>query len=147
MLSHEEIHNAILMGQVYIAIHCLENSTRQLIRNILKTEFGDDWFSKAASSKIMQKLKERKEVEKRKRWLGQRGGDELYYLDWNDLISIIRKYPEYFDPITGGIKFVESRLEEMECLRNIIAHSGVLPEKEIDRIGIHLSDWCRQIKI
>ncbi|MFC2019380.1 Swt1 family HEPN domain-containing protein [Chloroflexota bacterium] len=147
LLTDEEIQNAFLMGQVYVVIHCLENSTRQLIRKRLKEEIGDDWFSRAASTKIKQKVISRKEVERKKRWLCQRGADELYYLDWNDLVSMIRKYPEYFDHYTSGIKFVESRLEEMECLRNIIAHSGVLPEQEIDRIRIHLSDWCRQIKV
>lgn len=144
-LKTTDIENAYKMGQVYVALHCLENSVRNLIRTVLKNHLGEHWWNKAASSEMKQKVDSRKKSEAKKKWLASRGADELHYVDWGDLVKLMRKYPDKFDDYTGDINFVVLRLGELENLRNTIAHNGVLPDAEITRIELYLKDWCKQV--
>ncbi|MBA7683016.1 hypothetical protein ES703_91372 [subsurface metagenome] len=145
LLTPGDIDNAYKMGQVYVAIHCLENSARSLIRKVLNNALGEQWWDKAASDQMKRKLAERKSRETKKRWLTSRGADELNYLDWGDLVTLIRKYEEHFVQFIGSTKFAELKLEELENLRNVIAHNGVLPDEEVVRVELYFKDWCKQV--
>jgi len=144
-LTTTDIENAYKMGQVYVAIHCLENSVRNLIRKVLKDTLGEQWWDKAASDPMKKKVGERKSREAKNKWLTSRGADELNYIDWGDLVTLIRKFPKEFETFIGSTKFAELKLEELENLRNTIAHNGVLPDDEIARIELYFKDWCKQV--
>ncbi len=144
-LTATDIENAYKMGQVYVSIHCLENSVRNLIRKVLKDTLGTQWWDKAASDPMKKKVRDRKSREAKNKWLTSRGADELNYIDWSDLVTLIRKFPKIFETFIGNTKFAELKLEELENLRNIIAHNGVLPDSEIARIELYFKDWCRQV--
>jgi hypothetical protein len=146
LLTSEAIGDAYKMGQVYVALHCLENSVRNLIRKVLKEKLGEDWWNKAASTDMKNTLTNRKIQEAKKRWLTSRGADELNYIDWGDLVTIIRKFPQHFEKFIGTTKFAELRLEELENLRNVIAHNGILPNEEITRVELYFKDWCKQVQ-
>ncbi len=144
-LESADIENAYKMGQVYVAIHCLENSVRNLIRIVLKDKLGNQWWDKASSSGMKQKFIRLKNREAKNKWLTSRGADELNYIDWGDLVTLIRKYQDYFASYIGDINFVVLRLGELENLRNVIAHNGLLPDEEITRIELYFKDWCKQV--
>ena len=144
-LTPIDIENAYKMGQVYVALHCLENSVRNLIRTVLKNHLGEHWWNKAASSEIKQKVDSRQKSEAKKKWLASRGADELHYADWGDLVKLMRKYADKFDDYTGDINFVVLRLGELENLRNTIAHNGILSDDDIGRIELYFRDWCKQV--
>jgi len=144
-LTRTDIENAFKMGQVYVALHCLENSVRSLLRKVLEDKLGEYWWDKAASDPMKRKLSERKSREEKNKWLTSRGADELNYMDWGDLVTLIRKFPKEFESFIGSTKFAELRLEELENLRNTIAHNGVLPDDEIARIELYFKDWCKQV--
>jgi len=145
LLKTTDIANAYKMGQVYVALHCLENSVRNLIRKVLKDKLGDHWWEKAASSGMKHKYTNLKNREEKNKWLASRGADELNYIDWGDLVTLIRKYQDYFISYIGDINFVVLRLGELENLRNTIAHNGVLPDDEIARMELYFKDWCKQV--
>ncbi len=145
LLKGTDIENAYKMGQVYVAIHCLENSVRSLIRTVLKKTLGEQWWDKAASTEMKQKVITRKSRETKHKWLSSRGADELNYVDWGDLVTLMRKFPKEFEMFIGSTKFAELKLEELENLRNTIAHNGVLPDDEIARVELYLKDWCKQV--
>jgi hypothetical protein len=145
LLTTADTENAYKMGQVYVALHCLENSVRNLIRKVLKDKLGEHWWEQAASSGMKQKCTNLKKREEKNKWLASRGADELNYIDWGDLVTLIRKYQDYFISYIKDINFVVLRLGELENLRNTIAHNGVLPESEITRIELYLQDWCKQV--
>jgi hypothetical protein len=96
---------------------------------------------------LEKKVKERKEKETKNKWLSPRGkSSPLFYIDWGDLVKIIRKFENDFKPFIDEMKFVELRLDELEKVRNIIAHNGVLPSSDdFDRVILHFKDWCRQV--
>lgn len=145
LLTREDIENVYKMAELYVAIHCLENSVRRLIRSVLTDSLGPQWWDKAASTPMQRKVDERKSKEVKNRWLPSRGADELNYVDWSDLVTLIRKYHTKFEKLIPDIKFIELRLEELENLRNTIAHNGVLPDEEITRVELALKDWCKQV--
>jgi hypothetical protein len=145
LLTPNDTEDAYKMGLIYVALHCLENSVRNLIRKVLKDKLGEQWWEKAASSGMKQKYTYLKNREEKNKWLASRGADELNYIDWGDLVTLIRKYQDYFISDIGDINFVVLRLGELENLRNTIAHNGVIPDDEIARIELYFRDWRKQI--
>ncbi|WP_343604814.1 Swt1 family HEPN domain-containing protein [Fluviicola sp.] len=137
-----DVQAAHKMAELYVIIHCYENSARRLIENTLTNTLGSQWWDQAANSSMSKKYTERKQKEEKNKWLSPRGaGSPLYYLDWSDLVSIIRKFPDQFSAVIHDIKFVELRLEELEKTRNIVAHNGVLPsEDDFQRVILSFKD-------
>lgn len=146
-LSTSDISGAYKMAELYIVLHCYENSVRQFIEATLLRILGENWWDQVANTGMKERLKTRKEKEQRQSWLSPRGGaSPLYYLDWGDLVTLIRKREDDFLPYLGDMRFVDNRFEELEGLRNIIAHGGVLPsEDDFQRVIISFRDWCCQI--
>jgi hypothetical protein len=109
---------------------------------------GDDWWDKVSNSEMKKSLKALKEKEEKNKWISPRGSSSpLYYIQWKDLATLIRKNESLFLPYIGNINFIENRFVQIEDLRHIIAHNGVLPsEDDFQRIIISFRDWCRQIK-
>ncbi len=147
LLSDEEISAAIRMAEIYVVLHCYENSVRKLVERVLSNELGDGWWTIATSDNMKRSVENRRQVEQTKRWLSPRGGfSPLYYLDWGDLEKLMRKYDLAFLPYIGELRFVESRFGDLECLRNIVAHHGVLPsEDDFQRVKLNFNDWSRQV--
>jgi len=146
-LKPTDIEEARKMAELYIILHCLENSVRNFIEDILTKKIGVSWWDKAKNAELEKKLKERKERETKNKWLSPRGKTSpLFYIDWGDLVKIIRKFENDFKPFIDEMKFVELRLDELEKIRNIIAHNGVIPSADdFDRVVLHFKDWCKQV--
>lgn len=146
-LSEIDVEGAHQMSQLYIILYCWENSVRKLIAQTLEVRLGIDWWDKSKNKDLDNKYIDRCSKEKKQKWVSPRGNENpLYYLDWGDLVKIIRKHENLFIDLIPDIKFIELRLEELERLRNIIAHNGLLPdENDIDRIIVHFKDWCNQL--
>ena len=146
-LDGEDIAAVHRMANLYAILHCYENSVRRFIETILERELGNEWWTRAASKKMQEIVRERKEKEKQEKWLSPRGiQSPLYYLEWGDLEKIIRKKEELFLSHIGSIRFIESRFGDLEALRNIVAHNGVLPSSnDFNRVLIAFQDWRKQI--
>ncbi len=146
-LSQSDILNARKMSELYIILHCYENSVRRLVENVFENECGENWWEQVANTRMKKLVEDRKEKEKKNRWLSPRGETSpLYYLGWGDLVKLIRKKENLFLSYIGTLRFVENRFEELESLRNIVAHNGVLPsDDDFHRVSIAFRDWCRQI--
>jgi len=147
-LDESSIKEAQRMAELYLILHCYENSARQLIEKVLSNKLGSNWWDIAANASLKGKYKSRKEVESRNLWLAPRGKSPLFYLDWGDLLSLIRKYENDFKPFIKEIDFIILRFQELEKVRNIVAHNGYLPSNEdFDRVILSFRDWCRQVKV
>jgi hypothetical protein len=70
----------------------------------------------------------------------------MFYVDWGDLLTLIRKYEAEFKQLIPDYTFVASRFEEMERLRNIVAHNGTLPsDDDFQHVIISFKQWCKQL--
>jgi hypothetical protein len=134
------------MMHAYARLFLLENSMRLFIEKILTEKLGEDWWDKAASSSMKKKHAKRVENEKAKKWAPSRGDvGPLYAIDWTDLITIIRKYPEYFVPQIKEINFLH-RYEDAGSYRNVVAHNGIFEDEDsFDIIKIYYRDWVKQL--
>lgn len=148
LLNEHDLEGAQKMSQLYIIMHCWENSVRNFIKETLTNKIGLDWWDKTKNRDLEKKYDDRKLKEVKQKWVSPRGNENpLFYLDWGDLVKIMRKHEQHFTDKIPDIKFVELRLEELERLRNIIAHNGLVPdENDVDRIIVHFNDWCSQLK-
>ncbi|WP_288424232.1 Swt1 family HEPN domain-containing protein [uncultured Spirosoma sp.] len=146
-LSKSDIQNAHKMAEIYIVAHCFENSVRLFIKSVLDVKVGLDWWEKVSNKDLNDKFTTRKSRENKEKWVCSRNGNSpLYYLDWTDLIKIIRKEEKHFIPYIHELKFIELRFEELERVRNVIAHNGVIESTDdIDRLILYFKDWCRQL--
>lgn len=145
-LSKIDIENGKKMAELYLVVHCFENSIRKFIETTL-SKTNSNWWDNVKNAELENKLKERKAKEIKNKWISPRGDiSPLYYLDWSDLVKIIRKKENEFINQIGDLKFVELRLEELERTRNIIAHNGILPnEDDYNMLILYFKNWCKQL--
>jgi hypothetical protein len=133
------------MATVYTAIAAFENSVRELIAGVLLEERGEDWWTSCVSDKIRSRAESLMEEEKRIRWHGARGGDPINYTLMGDLVSILRQNSTSFEAYIPSIEWAANIMDTLQRSRNVIMHSGQLDRPDIERIGILLRDWLRQV--
>lgn len=69
----------------------------------------------------------------------------LYALDWPDLITLMRKYPDQFKPYLGEIDCLH-RFADNGAFRNVVGHNGVLREQDdFELIRIYYQNWIAQL--
>lgn len=136
------------MSAVYIAIASFENMLRSIVVEKLLLEKGADWWnSDAISNDIRTNAKKKLEDEKQSRWHVQRGQSPIYFTELKDLVSIICKPQnwEFFEPLFGDPDWVRHSVKSLERSRNVIMHSGQLSLEDIERVGVLIRDWIRQV--
>lgn len=133
------------MSEVYVLLHSLENSARNLIRSRLEASHGDKWWDQVKTHDMEKKVRDRIKEEERNKWHQPRGRHPLNYLDFGDLKDLICNNWPYFKNIFPDQHWVVARLTELEKSRNVVAHNNVLGDTEISRLLLYFGDWCRQI--
>lgn len=134
------------MANVYAHIFLLENSMRGLVKHVLQEYLGPNWWDQCSNNTLKRKHEQRVKNEEAKKWAPTRSEfGPLYALDWMDLISIMRKYPDQFSVYIGEINFLH-RFEDLGSFRNVLAHNGVLKDEDNYKlIQIYYQDWVRQV--
>ena len=144
-LEQNLVKDATVMAVIYIAISAFENSVRKLISQVLIEVDREKWWEKCVSSKIRTKVSSRQEEEQKFRWHSRRGQDFLNYTDLSDLENIISQNFKCFEPYIQSLDWVKSVFDVIEKSRNVIMHSGYLEREDIERIGINIRDWIKQV--
>ena len=142
------VDNAKKMSAVYIAIASFENMLRGIVVEKLLIEKGENWWnSDAISSDIRRKADNKLVDEKQNRWHTPRGISPIYFTELKDLVSIICKAQnwEFFEDLFGDPDWVRHSIKSLERSRNVIMHSGQLTLEDIERVGIVIRDWIRQV--
>lgn len=129
----------------YLAFFCIENAVRELIRERMSQQHGNDWWDTCVATGIREKVAQRREKEGQNRWHTRRGAHELNYTDFGDLALILQNAWADFSDLFPDVSWITNRLRELELSRNVIAHNNVLDKHELDRIRMYLSDWLRQV--
>lgn len=133
------------MSVVYLAVCAFENSVRKFIAAVLEDRVGADWWEKAVSTSIKRKVEGRQKDEERIRWHSHRGTAPITYTDMGDLSNLIRNNWQHFDPPVPSIEWASSILDIVERSRNVIMHSGILDREDIERLGVNVRAWVKQI--
>lgn len=143
--SLEIRRSAIRAFPAYLAFFCLENAIRELVVERLKENHGSDWWGECSTATQQKKIEDRQGKEGRHRWHVRRGESEIYYTDFGDLKDLIIDNWSDFEDLLPDQHWLSARLDELEALRNVIAHSNLLDQRELDRIRMYLEDWIRQV--
>lgn len=143
--SPRVIYDANLMSSIYIVFYCLENSVRQLITDRLAETHGVDWWEKCVPAKIKETVKKLKDQEEKNRYHTQRSTAAIGYTMFGNLAQIITNRWDDFSDLFPTQAWVSSRFTDLEMSRNIIMHTGVLPQIEVERIESICRDWIRQV--
>lgn len=145
LIDAEFVSAADRMAVVYTAIAAFENSARKLVSAVLLENVGEDWWDRSVSAKVIKKAEERRREEERVKWHAQRGAAPINYTDLSDLINIIRANWSVFEAFLPSVEWAGSIFDVIERSRNVIMHSGQLEPPDIERIGINIRDWIKQV--
>ncbi|MDP9051288.1 MAG: Swt1 family HEPN domain-containing protein [Acidobacteriota bacterium] len=142
----ESIRGASLqMQSAYRLLFILENIVRDLISTRFAEPDGPDWFDDRATTQMKAKVEQRKQQEEKNQWHAGRNKESIFYLDFGDLSRLITSNWTIFEDLLPNQSWVQSRLDEAERSRNVIAHTNILSSDEVARLEMYLRDWIKQI--
>jgi len=133
------------MQKSFRTLFVLENLVRSLIDERLEDKYGTNWFDSKATAPMKGKLKDRKAKEEKNQWHTGRNKEPLFYMDFADLAKLIVNNWAEFEDLLPTQSWVQSRLDEAERSRNVIAHTNILSSEEASRLEMYLRDWIKQI--
>ena len=143
--SPRVLYEATKMASVFTAFYCLENSVRELITERLLARKGTEWWNLAVPGKIKTAVQKLKDKENSTRYHTPRSIAPIGYTMFGNLAQIIIANWDEFSDLFPDQAWISSRFNDLEMSRNIIMHTGTLPQIEIDRIESIVRDWIRQV--
>lgn len=142
LFEHDILKRAKKMADFYILYFSLENSVRQLIRDILNEKYGENWWDSKVPAGVKQNVNDIQKKEKDSA-MSIRSEDPLDYTNFGELIDIFTANWQDFSNILRSQKSVQEVLAPLNKIRNIIAHSCELTDDEILRFKLLIKDWLR----
>ena len=109
LLDDEFVARARQMATVYTAIAAFENTVRDLVRRVLIDEAGADWWDQSVSAPVKNRAQRRQEEEARNRFHTQRGDDPISFIDFADLLNIMRANEDAFAPYWPSPEWARGR--------------------------------------
>jgi hypothetical protein len=137
-------NGALEMGRLYVVLHCFENEIRALIRQTLEEKEGPSWQDKL-TPRAKKNAESRRETALKDSWLEGDKSDILGFVDFGDLSSIIVDKWEHFEDLVPSQHWLKQRMDELEKVRNFIAHNRMLLPSEFQRVYMYIADWNRVI--
>jgi hypothetical protein len=115
-----------------------ENSLRDFISTILFIKLGEDWIERCGvSPERLNRWTARAEEEKKRQKFGTIENRLIYYADFYDIKTILKKNWDSFADALGERKVIEVWLDELDKLRNPDAHRReLLPHQKQLAAGI-----------
>lgn len=138
-------NNAINMSSVYQAIFCIENTLRNFIVERMSERHGLNWWEEKVSSNIKKSVDKLKKDEEKNKFFSSRSDSEIGYTMLANLGQVIIDNWDDFNDIIPSQAWLKSRMDDLEMARNIVMHTGILPQIEVDRITSIARDILRQI--
>jgi Swt1-like HEPN len=117
-------NQALEMARLYAVLYCFENEIRDFVRETLREKVGADWESKLPP-KIKELAESRRATALKDSWLEGEKSDLLGFVEFGH--------------------WLKQRMDEMEKVRNFIAHNRMLLPSEFQRLYMYIADWNRVI--
>lgn len=140
-------NEALRMSRLYALIYAFENSVRDLIKEKLQQNIGPNWWDTAVPDKIRRHCVVRKADAEKNTWLQGQRIDLISFADFGHLSDIIIHNWTNFSDLFPNQHWLKQRLDELEKVRNFIAHNRLLLDAEFQRIEMYVADWNAQVGI
>jgi len=137
-------NNALEMARLYAVLNCFENEVRALIRETLEEKEGPDWIDKLPK-KVKDFADSRQKTAFEDSWLEGEKSDLLGFVDFGQLSSVIVEKWSFFEDIVPSQHWLKQRMDELEKVRNFIAHNRMLLPSEFQRLYLYIADWNKAI--
>jgi hypothetical protein len=111
-------------------MNSVEVVLRGLIAQVLEAEFGSEWIEKCGTVEKIQRWRDRREEERKKRDGTVIEERLIFFADFTDLLPIIKKHWPLFKPCLGDKKTFEAYMGRLEDFRNAPMHSRTLVDFE-----------------
>ncbi len=141
------VASAKKMSAVYIAVAAFENMLRELISSMMLEAKKDNWWEHCVSLEIRRRAQKRMDEEKEVRWHKSRGLSPIFYTDIDDLPNIIQQNWDAFEHTFQNIEWLRQIVRSVKTSRNVIMHSGELSLDDIERVGVNIRDFVRQVGV
>jgi hypothetical protein len=145
VLDDLHVATARATAVVYTAIAAFENTVRGLVVKTLIEKHKEGWWEKGVSNGIRERAQTRMEDEQIARWHTQRGQDPINYTTFGDLKNIMQNNWDAFEDLIGSLPWASGIFDVIERSRNVIMHSGNLQREDIERLGVNIRDWVKQV--
>jgi hypothetical protein len=131
------------MSEYYEIFYCLEVSIRRLVGETLRDAEGSDWWNSARIKDgfrievagLIQREKDNN--------ITPRSDNMLDYLTFGQLGEVINENFDLFEPVLASRKAVTRIMQQLNQIRNPIAHCCPLAQDEKDRLELAVKDWFR----
>jgi len=134
------------MTKSYFNLYLIENFLRIFIEETAKSIYNEDYWDELTIRKeVKRKINERREEERKNKWLSLRGDSNIFYTDFEDLKKIISSNWELFKNNFPKEVWITSRLEDLYKLRNRIAHNSYLNENDQKTIETYVNHIYSQL--
>ena len=145
-IPQDIIDKAKKMSEVYIYTYCAENALRAFIDAVAQKNYGKDYMTKLKMNGDMnKKIKERKGLQAKKKWLSARGNSDIFYLDIDNLATLIGGNWEIFKQYFDRLDWITVNISEIGDCRNQVAHHSYLEEHEQQIIRTDFIKILKQI--
>lgn len=141
--SVQRRNQSLEMARLYAVLYCFENEIREFVRETLQEKIGMDWIEKIPG-KIKAHAESRRDTALKDSWLEGEKTDLLGFVEFGHLAQIIVDKWDYF-PVIPSQHWLKQRMDEMEKVRNFIAHNRMLLPSEFQRLYMYIADWNRVI--
>lgn len=145
LLDEEEVAAATRMAVVYTAIAAFENGARRFVSRVPQVGHGENWWEECVSEKIRKFAESCRDDEVRTKWHGMRGDNLMDYTELGHLVNIMQNNWVDFEAHVRRVDWATSIFGSIERSRNVIMHSGILEIEDVERVGIQIRDWVKQV--
>ena len=137
-------NQSLEMSRLYSVLFCFENELRDFVRQALEEKDGPKW-QEQLPAKILKHATTRKDTAAKDSWLEGEKSDLLGFVDFGQLAEIIIFKWQSFESIIPSQHWLKQKMDELEKVRNFIAHNRMLLDNEFQRTYMHIADWNRVI--
>lgn len=132
--------DSLPMTNAYRSLFKIENYLRRFIEKKLVENFNDDWFSRGISRTISEGIDKRKSDEAQMPWQVSETNSNMDYLQFPQLKNIITTNWEIFSSSFNDQAAITLRLDQLEEIRNSIAHTRILTQDSLERLEKYSQD-------
>ncbi|MES2835709.1 MAG: Swt1 family HEPN domain-containing protein [Pseudomonadota bacterium] len=143
--SVESRARALRMAQLYALLHCFENAVRDLVVQRLSEVEGENWWQTKVAPNIQKAAQQVYDKAVSNAWLDGTKSRLVDFTTFGQLVKIIIDNWADFEYIIPTQSWLNQKMGEMEDVRNFVAHSRNLSQREFDRMLMYVEDWNRQV--
>lgn len=135
-------HNSSKLNAYELLKH-LESSLRVSIEKAL-SEISADWWNEKIPNDVKQKAENRKKRnEKQWPWIAVNNLHAIHYIDFPDYAKIITRRDNWnavFEKIFGNSERIIFKLNELEPIRNAIAHARDISQRDLLKLYLYTDE-------